>query len=118
MVSLKCAPYNTGWIYPTPDQNRFHLSLLAHEYRQTTTSLFGRFVQILVTTVPGLAYNTRLARIDVLETDQSVDKRISQGNYQPGYTFVAADRVLEVTGISVQGDQLTLLDKGPVTPSR
>lgn len=117
-VSVKPIPYNTGWTYPNPDQTRFHLSLLANEYRHTTTTVFGKLIDVLVTTIPGLPYNTRAATIELREAGQSVSKLLSQGNYEPGYTFILADHVLEITGLSMQGDKLTLLDKGIITPTR
>lgn len=115
-VSVKPIPYNAGWTYPDPEHNRFHLALLAHEYRQTNTSVLGKPLEFFVTTVPGLAYNSKSAFIEVREAGQPVNKIISKGNFQPGYTFILGDHVLEVTGLSIQGDQLTLVDKGIITP--
>lgn len=117
-VWFKPVPYNTGWLYPNPEENRFHLSLLSHEYRQANTVLMGQPVQVLVTTTPGLGYNTRSARIEIREAGQAANKLLSEGNYQPGYTFVLANHMLEITRLSVQGDQLTILDKGIITPTR
>ena len=117
MVSVKPIPYNTGWTYPDPDKTRFHLSLLANEYRQTTTLVLGKPIQVLVTTVPGQAYNTRSVTIELHEAGQPVNKLLSRGNYEPGYTFILADHVLEIMELSLQGDKLTLLDKGLITPT-
>ena len=115
-VSLKPIPYNAGWTYPDPEHNRFHLTLLANEYRQASTSVLGQPVEVFVTTVPGLAYNTTSASIEVRQAGQLINKIISKRNFQPGYTFTLGDHVLEVTGLSMQGDQLTLVDKGISTP--
>jgi hypothetical protein len=117
-VSVKPIPYNTGWTYPNPDENRFHLTLLANEYRHTTTAIFGKTIDVLITTIPGLPYNTRAATIELREAGQPVSKLLSQSNYEPGYTFILANHVLEITGLSIQGDKLTLLDKGVITPTR
>lgn len=117
-VSIKPIPYNDGWTYPNPEENRFHLTLLAHEYRQANLSILGRPVKVIVTTVPGLPYNTRGATIEIRDTGQSVNKLISQGNIQSDYTFMLADHVLEIKGLSMQGDQLTIVDKGIITPTR
>ncbi|MBO0932299.1 hypothetical protein [Fibrella aquatilis] len=117
-VSVKPIPYNTGWTYPDPDKTRFHLSLLANEYRQTTTSVLGSPVQVLVTTVPGLPYNTRAARVELLEAGKPVNKLLAEGNLEQGYTFILANHVLEIKGLSLQGDQLSVIDKGVITPTR
>ena len=117
-VSVKPIPYNTGWTYRNPDETRFHLSLLANEYRQTTTSVLGKSVEVLITTIPGLPYNTRSAMIELHEAGQPANKLLSQGNFEPGYTFILANHVLEITGLSLQGDQLSVLDKGVITPAR
>ncbi|MBO0937310.1 hypothetical protein J2I47_12205 [Fibrella sp. HMF5335] len=117
-VSVKPIPYNTGWTYPDPEQNRFHLSLLANEYRKATTSVLGESVDVLVTTVPGLPYNTHNVTVELREAGKPVNKLLSQGSFQPGYTFILANHVLEITGISQQGDKLSLLDKGVITPTR
>ena len=117
-VWFKPVPYNTGWHYPNPEENRFHLSLLSHEYRQANTVLMGQPVQFLIITTPGLGYNTKSARIEIREAGQAVNKLLSEGPYQPGYTFILANHVLEITRLSVQGDQLTILDKGLMAPAR
>ncbi len=117
-VSVKPIPYNAGWTYPNPEENRFHLTLLAHEYRQANLSVLGRTVEVFVTTVPGLPYNTGAATVEIREAGQTVNKLISQDNIQSGYSFVLADHVLEIKGLSIQGDQLTIVDKGIVTPTR
>ena len=89
-----------------------------HEYRRTQTLLLGVPIEVVITTVPGLAYNTRSTQIEVRESNQPVKKLISQGDFEPGYTFILANHVLEIEGVSVEGDQLTLLDKGIITPAR
>ncbi|MEZ0609671.1 hypothetical protein ACAW74_14230 [Fibrella sp. WM1] len=117
-VSVKPIPYNNGWTYPDPDAARFHLSLLTHEYRQATTRLLGQPVELVITTIPGLPYNTGAAQVEVREADQPVTKLPIQGSYQPGYAFVVGGHLWEIDRISARGDRLTLLDKGPVEPTR
>lgn len=117
-VWVKPVPYNVGWSYPKPEENRFHLALMAYEHRQSNTVLLGRPVQVLVTTVPGSPYRLKSARIDIREDGQLVSKILRGGRSESGYTFILANHVLEVTELSTQGDLLTLLDKGVITPSR
>lgn len=120
IVSVKPIPYNTGSTYHNLEENRFHLALLAHEYRHAKTLLLGKPIEVIVLAVPGFAYNTKSVRVEVLEDGRPVNKLMSRGSFRPGYTytFILADHVMEISGVSLQGDQLTLLDKGVIPPTR
>ncbi len=117
-VSFKPIPYNTGWTYPKPEENQFHLALLAHEYRQATTTLAGKSVQVFIMTAPGTPYVLESATIEVSEVGQTPIKRFTHSAFNKDSIFILGDHVLEITGLSRQGDQLTLLDKGVITPTR
>jgi hypothetical protein len=112
-VSFKPVPYNTGWTYPDPIEQRTHVSLLISDYRQGTVTLAGTPVRVWLVTAPLSPFASRQTTLNWHEVEQP-DKRLREGFsiYEPGYSFTVANRQFEVTAISPAGNQLTVVDKG------
>lgn len=110
---VKPNPYNDGWTYKDPIENQFHLTLLANEYRQGTTTLLGRPLTFIITSgVAGLPYNTQIATIQISQEPAGSTLAGNKTTYQIGQSFILDNHRIEIDNLSLEGDKLHLADRG------
>ncbi|GAA4412566.1 hypothetical protein GCM10023187_39880 [Nibrella viscosa] len=103
-VWIRPNPYNDGTTYADTTLNRYHLDMIDLAYHRGVATILGRQFTFEVRPTPTLIYTKWRSDFIIYPSDEPLRKM--------GGWFTVDGHRIEIAGISVQGDKLTLIDRG------